>query len=73
MIAHAGEFTWDEILIVLTPLLVIAALLWRLPILGINIPLTRQTKPLHDYMDRMFARASCLESLSQSEREMRRR
>jgi RNA polymerase-associated protein len=51
----------------------IAALLWRLPILGINIPLTRQTKPLHDYMDRMFSRASFLESLSQSEREMRRR
>lgn len=29
MFAHAGEFTWDEILIVLTPLIVIAALLWR--------------------------------------------
>ena len=29
MLAHAGEFTWDEILIVLAPHIVIAALLWR--------------------------------------------
>lgn len=27
MLAHAGKFTWDEVLIVLAPLVVIAALL----------------------------------------------
>lgn len=29
MLAHAGKFTWDEILIVVAPLVVIGGLLWR--------------------------------------------
>jgi RNA polymerase-associated protein len=51
----------------------LGALLWRLPALGIDIPLVRQTKPLHDYMARVFARESFQESLSLLEKEMRRR
>jgi stringent starvation protein A len=51
----------------------LAALLWRLPGLGVDLPQTRQTKPLHDYMARVFARESFQESLSPVEKEMRRR
>ena len=51
----------------------LVAFLWRLPALGIDVPVTRQTKPLHDYMIRLFARESFLESLTQTEKEMRRR
>lgn len=51
----------------------LSALLWRLPVLGIEIPPTRQTKPLQDYMARMFTRQAFLESLSEQEKEMRRR
>lgn len=48
-------------------------LLWRLPALGIDLPLTRQTKPLHDYMTRIFGRESFQQGLSTIEKEMRRR
>lgn len=51
----------------------LAALLWRLPVLGITLPATRQTKPLHDYMGRMFSRQSFRDGLSLQEKEMRRR
>jgi RNA polymerase-associated protein len=51
----------------------LAALLWRLPLLGIPLPATRQTKPLHDYMGRMFSRQSFRDGLSLQEKEMRRR
>jgi stringent starvation protein A len=51
----------------------LAALLWRLPVLGIPLPATRQTKPLHDYMGRMFSRQSFRDGLSLQEKEMRRR
>lgn len=50
----------------------LSALFWRLPVLGVQVPLTRQTKPLHDYMGRMFSRPAFQESLSDTEKEMRR-
>lgn len=46
-------------------------ILWRLDRLGIKLPNTRQVKPLQDYMQRMFARPSMKDSLSEAEREMR--
>ena len=47
-----------------------AAILWRVPMMGIEIPKTRQTKPLYDYMERLFSRESFQESLSDHERDM---
>jgi RNA polymerase-associated protein len=44
-----------------------------LPALGVDLPLTRQTKPLHDYMARIFGRESFQQGLSTIEKEMRRR
>jgi len=49
----------------------LAPMLWRLPQLGIELPSTRQTKPLLDYIDRLFARPSFQESLTDLEREIR--
>jgi len=46
-------------------------ILWRLPDLGVDIPNNKQTKPLHDYMDRMFKRRAFKTSLSEQEKEMR--
>ena len=51
----------------------LCAILWRLPALGIALPNTRQTRPLHDYMTRMFARDAFRASLSGTEKEIRRR
>lgn len=48
-----------------------APILWRLPALGIEIPNTKQTKPLHVYMDTLFERESFKESLSELEQDMR--
>lgn len=48
-----------------------APILWRLPVLGIEIPNTKQTKPLLSYMDSLFNRESFKESLSEQEQEMR--
>lgn len=48
----------------------LAPILWRLPVLGVEIPKTRQTKPLFDYMARLFARESFKESLSDLEQDM---
>ncbi|HHS83485.1 MAG TPA: stringent starvation protein A [Gammaproteobacteria bacterium] len=47
----------------------IAPLLWRLPSIGITLP--PQAKPLLDYADRLFARESFQQSLTEAEREMR--
>jgi RNA polymerase-associated protein len=49
----------------------LAPMLWRLPRLGIELPNNRQVKPLLDYMDRLFARPSFEESLTDLEREIR--
>lgn len=48
-----------------------APILWRLPALGIEIPNTKQTKPLHTYMETLFERESFKESLSELEQDMR--
>ena len=49
----------------------IAPILWRLPALGVDIKASKQTKPLHGYMDSLFGREAFQESLSIQEREMR--
>ncbi|NIR84706.1 MAG: stringent starvation protein A [Gammaproteobacteria bacterium] len=46
-----------------------APLLWRLPVYGINLP--RQAKPILEYGERLFERASFLSSLSEAEHEIR--
>lgn len=50
----------------------LASILWRLPEMGIEIPNTKQSKPLLSYMERLFERPSFKESLSEQEREMAR-
>tara|TARA_B100001063_G_C16771884_1_gene562195 strand:+ start:141 stop:821 length:681 start_codon:yes stop_codon:yes gene_type:complete len=47
-----------------------APLLWRLPVLGIDLP-EKQTKDIHTYMERLFERESFQASLSEAEQEMR--
>ncbi len=49
---------------------VTAPLLWRLPMLGIDLP-EKQTKDIHAYMERLFERESFQASLSEAEREIR--
>lgn len=46
-------------------------MLWRLNEFGVNLPATRQSKPLRDYMQRIFNRESFLQSLSDQEKQMR--
>jgi RNA polymerase-associated protein len=47
----------------------IAPLLWRLPVLGVEIPTS--AKGFHDYAKRVFEKESFTQSLSEAEREMR--
>lgn len=47
----------------------IAPILWRLPILGIELP--PQARPILRYMDEVFSRPSFRESLTELEQEMR--
>ena len=47
----------------------IAPLLWRLPVYGIE--LGKEADSIHDYMDRVFARRSFQQSLTELEQEMR--
>ena len=47
----------------------IAPLLWRLPVYGID--LGKDAEPIEEYMDRVFARRSFQESLTELEQEMR--
>ncbi len=49
----------------------VAPILWRLPALRIEMRSSKQTKPLLDYMDRIFSRESFQDSLSIQEQEMR--
>ena len=46
-------------------------ILWRLPSLGINLPVNRHLKPLLDYQKRIFERPGFLDSLSPLERDLR--
>lgn len=45
-------------------------ILWRLKAMGIDLPKTKQVKPLQEYMLRMFSRPAFRQSLSADEREM---
>ena len=49
----------------------IAPILWRLPVLGVDIRPSKQSKPLLAYMDKLFSRESFQESLTVQEREIR--
>ena len=49
----------------------VAPILWRLPALGVDIRVSKQSKPLFDYMERLFQREAFQESLTIQEREMR--
>lgn len=49
----------------------LAPLLWRLEYYGIELP--RQAKPILEYAERMFARKSFKLSLTEAEKEMRKR
>lgn len=45
-------------------------ILWRFPLMEIDLPKTRQTQPLLSYMERLFEREAFRASLSEPEREM---
>lgn len=49
----------------------LAPILWRFPFMEIDLPKTKQTQPLLDYMARLFDRPAFRESLSDAERDMR--
>lgn len=48
----------------------VTPILWRLPVMGIELPENRSTKPLLEYRDRLFNRDSVKASMSELEREM---
>ena len=48
----------------------LAPVLWRLSSLGVDIPKTKQTQPLYEYMERIFEMESFKTSLSEDEHEM---
>lgn len=48
----------------------VAPILWRLPVLGIELP-PKHGKPVLDYMDRIFSRDAFQASLSEAELDMR--
>jgi len=50
---------------------VIAPILWRLPLIGIELQKDTKTKPIYQYMQRVFTRPSFIESLSELERDIR--
>jgi len=47
----------------------VAPLLWRLPVLGIELP--RQARPMLEYAERLFARPGFIGSLTEVERDLR--
>ncbi len=49
----------------------LAPILWRLEVLGVDLPNTRQTAPLFDYMKRVFARDAFIASLTEQEKAMK--
>ena len=48
-----------------------ATILWRLPSLGIRLPVNRHLKPLIDYQKNVFERPGFLDSLSSIERDLK--
>ena len=49
----------------------IAPILWRLPLIGIELQKDAKTKPIYEYMQRVFTKSCFLDSLSELEKEMR--
>ncbi len=48
----------------------VAPVLWRLPVMDIELPKNKSTKPLLEYGERLFERDSVLASFSEQEKEM---
>ena len=48
----------------------VTPILWRLPIMGIELPKNKTTKPLLEYRARLFERESVMASFSEQEKEM---
>ena len=48
-----------------------APILWRLPSIGIKLPVNRHLKPLIDYKNKVFERPGFLDSLSSLERDLK--
>ena len=48
----------------------IAPLLWRLPLVEIEISKEKKNRPIHEYMKRVFTRPAFLRSLSEFERDI---
>ena len=48
----------------------VCPILWRLPLMGIELPKNKITKPLTVYRDRLFERDSVMDSLSEQEKDM---
>ena len=48
----------------------LAPILWRLPSIGIKLPVNRHLKPLLDYQKKVFERPGFLDSLSSLERDL---
>ena len=49
---------------------VVCPILWRLPVMGIDLPKSKTTKPMLDCRDRLCERESVMASLSEQEKEM---
>ena len=49
----------------------LAPILWRLPSIGIKLPVNRHLKPLLDYQKKVFKRPGFLDSLSSLERDLK--
>jgi len=49
----------------------IAPILWRLPLIGIELQKDTKTKPIFAYMQRIFTKSCFVKSLSELEREIR--
>ena len=48
----------------------VCPILWRLPMMGIQLPNNKSMKPLLNYRDRLFERESIMDSLSEKEKDM---
>ena len=49
----------------------IAPILWRLPLIGIELQKDVKTKPIYEYMQRVFTKTCFLDSLSELEKDIR--
>ena len=49
----------------------IAPILWRLPLIGIELQKDAKTKPVYEYMQRVFTKSCFTDSLSELEKEIR--